>query len=58
FLVLSRDATTHLHLLARLGQMIRVPEFLQELRATESPLATLNLIRKADEEISQRGTRN
>lgn len=58
FLVLSQDATTHLHLLARLGQMIRVPEFLRDLRAAEGPQETLKLIRKADEEISQRGTRS
>ena len=56
FLVLSRDARTHLHLLARLGQMIRVPDFVARLREADHPLDALSVIREADEEISVRGT--
>lgn len=55
FLVLSRDARTHLQLLARLGQMIREPEFLQQLRSTESAQETLDIIRAADEAIGHHG---
>lgn len=58
FLVLSRDARTHLHLLARLGQMIRFPEFVSQLRDADDPQQALAVIRAADEEISQRGTQS
>lgn len=58
FLVLSRDATTHLHLLARLGQMIRLPDFLSQLRDADDPHTSLKVIQKADEEISQRGSQS
>ena len=36
FLVLCRDSRTHLRVLARLGRMLQVPDFLETLRETES----------------------
>jgi nitrogen PTS system EIIA component len=54
FLVISRDASTHLRLLARLGQMIREPEFLERLRSTDDPVETFEIIREYDDAIQQR----
>ncbi len=54
FLVLSRDARTHLHLLARLGQIIREPGFLDALRGSDDPVESLEMIRNADEAITHR----
>jgi PTS system nitrogen regulatory IIA component len=56
FLVLSRDARTHLHLLARLGQMIRIPDFADRLREADDVRSSLAIIQAADEDISLRGT--
>lgn len=53
-LVLSRDSRTHLQLLARLGQMLQEPGFVEELRATDDPAETYRLICELDRKISQR----
>ena len=57
FLVISRDASTHLHLLARLGQMIREPEFLDALRDCDDARSALEVIQRADSEISEKSIR-
>lgn len=44
FLVLAQDARTHLSILARLGRLIRIPDFLSRLRMTDSSEATYELI--------------
>lgn len=48
FLVLTRDARTHLAILARLGRMIRDPEFLERLRTTDSATESYQLILACD----------
>lgn len=52
FLVLCRDSRTHLQVLARLGRMIQLPGFLDELRATEDPHATYDVIVAADQKLA------
>ncbi|MBA3314935.1 MAG: PTS sugar transporter subunit IIA [Planctomycetota bacterium] len=51
FLVLCRDSSSHLRVLARLGRIFRHPGFLDELRATESATDAYQLICDADREI-------
>ena len=51
FLVLCRDSRTHLQILARLGRMIQLPEFVDELRSASDPQSTFNLICAADDQI-------
>ena len=53
FLVLCRDSSTHLRLLARLGRMIQQPGFLDELRHTETSAAAHELICNLDREIGE-----
>ena len=48
FLVLCRDERTHLRVLARLGRMIQLDDFLEELRGTEEPNRVFELICAAD----------
>jgi PTS system nitrogen regulatory IIA component len=51
FLVVCRDARTHLHVLARLGRLIQKPEFLAALRdAPDSPSA-YDVIVAADQNV-------
>ena len=52
FLVLCRDSRTHLQVLARLGRMIQIPGFLDELRATDDSRATYEVIMAADQKLS------
>lgn len=52
FLVLSRDSRTHLQILARLGRMLQLPGFVDELRSTEDRQATYDIIAAADQKLS------
>ena len=51
FLVLCRDSSTHLRVLARVGRMVRHPGLLEALRATETSADAYQLICDADREI-------
>lgn len=51
FLVLARDSATHLQILARLGRMLQLPEFLSDLRHAESSMAAWDVITQADQQI-------
>lgn len=51
FLVLCRDSRTHLQVLARLGRMIQVPNFLDDLRAADDPQASFDIIAAADQKL-------
>jgi PTS system nitrogen regulatory IIA component len=51
FLVLCRDSRTHLKVLARLGRMLQVPGFLENLRETESSPDALEIICETDRKI-------
>jgi PTS system nitrogen regulatory IIA component len=51
FLVVCRDARTHLHVLARLGRLIQKPEFLSALRAAPDSRTAYDVIVQADEKI-------
>jgi PTS system nitrogen regulatory IIA component len=48
FLVLCRDARTHLSVLARLGRLLHDPRFLDELRAAPDSATSYEVIRTAD----------
>ena len=49
FLVLAKDSRTHLQVLARLGRILQIPGFVDELRATETSEEAYELICAADE---------
>jgi len=51
FLVLARDARTHLQILARLGRLMQTPGFVDELRAAETSVDAHAVICEADEAI-------
>ena len=51
FLVLARDSPTHLQILARLGRMMQMPNFLDELRSAETGIDAYNIICGTDEKI-------
>lgn len=51
FLVLCRDSRTHLHVLSRLGRIIQLPGFLDELRSADDALTTYELVCSADETL-------
>lgn len=51
FLVLCRDARTHLQVLARLGRMVQLPGFLEELRSSGDALTSYAVIGAADRRI-------
>jgi len=48
FLVLCRDPRTHLAVLARLGRLLQVPGFLDNLRAAPDSATSYETIRRAD----------
>lgn len=48
FIVLCRDSRTHLSVLARLGRLLQVPDFLDELRAAPDSATSYEVIRIAD----------
>lgn len=51
FLVLARDARTHLQILARLGRLLQHPDFVDNLRATQNSVSAYDLICSTDEVI-------
>lgn len=51
FLVLCRDSRTHLQILARLGRMLQLPEFLGELRHADDNASAYQVILAADQQI-------
>jgi PTS system nitrogen regulatory IIA component len=51
FLVCCRDHPTHLAVLARLSRLLLRPEFLDALRAAESPAQTLRLVEAAERDL-------
>jgi nitrogen PTS system EIIA component len=51
FLVLCRDSRTHLSVLARLGRLLQVPGFLDELRAAPDSATSYDVIRAADDRM-------
>lgn len=51
FLVLARDAATHLQILARLGRILQREGIVDRLRASESGAAAYDLLVAADQEI-------
>jgi len=52
FLVLCRDSRTHLSVLARLGRLLQVPGFLEELRSAGDNASSYAAICAADRKIS------
>jgi PTS system nitrogen regulatory IIA component len=52
FLVCCRDDRTHLRVLARLSRLLLRPAFLDELRATETPGETWDLIAAAERDLA------
>jgi PTS system nitrogen regulatory IIA component len=51
FLVCCRDDRTHLRVLARLSRLFLRPDFLDELRTTDTPAATWQLLAAAEQEL-------
>jgi PTS system nitrogen regulatory IIA component len=52
-LVACRDSRTHLHVLARLGRILRVPGFLEELRAAPDSESAYDVIQQADSSVGR-----
>lgn len=52
FLILCRDARTHLQVLARLGRMLQLPGFLDELRGATDVTASHAVICTADRRVA------
>lgn len=52
-LIACRDSRTHLHVLARLGRILRQPGFLEELRAAPESRSAFEVIRQADESVGR-----
>jgi len=51
FLVLARDSATHLKILARIGRLMQLPDFIDQLRAAETSQESYALICEADARI-------
>lgn len=51
FLVLCRDPRTHLAVLARLGRLLQIPDFLDELRSAADSSSSYAIISRADEAL-------
>src|SRR5262245_5011117 len=51
FLVLCRDSRTHLAVLARLGRLLQVPGFLDDLRASPDSATSYETIRRTDAQL-------
>ncbi|QDU64570.1 PTS system fructose-specific EIIABC component [Planctomycetes bacterium Pan216] len=51
FLVLCRDHSTHLHVLARLSRIFQREDFFDQLRATQSATEAFEVITKAEMEV-------
>ena len=52
FLVLCVDTPTHLHVLARLGRMLQLPNFVDELREADDNQTAYDIICAADKMVS------
>lgn len=52
FLILCRDTHTHLQVLARLGRMIQLPEFLPTLRAADDSTTTFEVIAATEQRLN------
>ncbi|AMV16845.1 PTS system fructose-specific EIIABC component [Planctomyces sp. SH-PL14] len=52
FLVVCRDARTHLQVLARLGRMLQQPQFLSDLRSASSNEEAYGVIQAAEQRVS------
>jgi len=52
FLVLCRDSRSHLAILARLGRMLQLDDFVDELREKQDSMAAYDLICRTDEQIA------
>ena len=53
FLVLCRDSRTHLQVLARLGRLMQLPGFLDELRETNDSRESYDIICRVDESVGK-----
>jgi PTS system nitrogen regulatory IIA component len=51
FLVLARDSKTHLQILARLGRLMQLPDFVNNLRTAETSADAYDLICVADADV-------
>ena len=51
FLVICRDARTHLHVLARLGRMLQQPGFVQTLREAPDSETAYEIIQEAESRV-------
>lgn len=51
FLVLARDSKTHLQILARLGRLMQLPDFVNNLRSAETSADAYDLICAADAKV-------
>lgn len=51
FLVLSRDSKSHLRILARLGRMLHLPDFIDKLRTADDSATTYEVICAADRQL-------
>ncbi len=49
FLVLAQDSRIHLQVLSRLGRLLQIPDFVDNLRATQTSQEAFDLICNADE---------
>ena len=52
FLVLCRDSRTHLRVLARLGRLIQMPDFLEELRSSDDSQTAYDVICTFDRKLA------
>lgn len=52
FLVLCHDSKSHLQIIARLGRLLQLPEFLTQIRETQDSAAAYEVITAADEEVA------
>jgi PTS system nitrogen regulatory IIA component len=53
FLVLCRDSRTHLLALARLGRMLQLPDFVDELRSAPDSASAYEVICRADQKVAE-----
>ncbi len=53
FLVLCRESRTHLYVLARLGRLIQLPGFIDELRTADDSAHACELIFAADQKVGE-----
>ncbi|NOX55055.1 MAG: PTS transporter subunit EIIA [Planctomycetes bacterium] len=54
FLVLCKDSRTHLQVLARLGRMMQLPDFVDRLREADDSRTAYEVICEADRQVSEK----